>query len=610
VDGGVCEYGAQKPWVHEYFPRSEKTKGGFRYRIFFRQLRVADIKREDEERALSPALLGEYLAHDPDVAREDWDAGYWEFLKAKGEVVLPAAETKFREEAAWLLIKPLDQTPYVLSDRAAEDGWVPPKGFSSLPRVIRTEVPPKFRYWRMERESERREMRDALVKAVDAGEVKLPGVEKVAAPAEDEFEKRKLVPFNQWGGSAKYARRLVKRFPEHRRYVEPFCGAAAVLFVKDRAEEEVLGDLDPDVVFALKYIRDLTPAKFEEISRFNWMVSRAGFKRVRECEPKSDAERFWQFVYWRLCSWGGIPRSTGFSTLHAGQTYKLDDLWKFHERLKGVRIVRRDWLETLRECDGKGTLFFIDPPYIEEWGAGGKARGAAVPPEDIAEGVRSLKGSFIIAYTDSARARRSLSRVGRIFKMRFLEARHHGLWSKRSRLFVASSDIRKRLEDAGDDIEWIEAADGSARFVLQYHYFRKRGEKPVRAGPTTWHWDLRVDAGEKTLRHWILDHDVTKAKETVGYFKRDPDKRALDAEGFYPPGSFMNPTKDTPSFVEIVDKGECRLLVDQPALLKVEFRGEALKGTWLLEKKNSNWHVRRTETAPAAKAEEAVACSL
>ncbi|MHC5056924.1 MAG: hypothetical protein ACYTKD_19760 [Planctomycetota bacterium] len=45
-----------------------------------------------------------------------------------------------------------------------------------------------------------------------------------------------------------------------------------------------------------------------------------------------------------------------------------------------------------------------------------------------------------------------------------------------------------------------------------------------------------------------------------------------------------------------------------------EDEGEALKGAWLVEKKNSNWHVRRIQSAPgaapAAKAEEAMACSL
>jgi hypothetical protein len=69
----------------------------------------------------------------------------------------------------------------------------------------------------------------------------------------------------------------------------------------------------------------------------------------------------------------------------------------------------------------------------------------------------------------------------------------------------------------------------------------------------------------------------------------------------------MDPTKDTPSFVEILDKGECRLLVDRPALLKVQFEGKKLRGVWLLEKKNANWHVRRVQAAPKPEKQEAAA---
>jgi len=600
VDKGVCEYGSNKLWFHEYFPKSEKSKGGFRYRIFFRQLRAADIKGE-EEKAFSPELLKEYIAHDPDIEREDWDAGYWEFLKDKGEVILPAAETKFRSEAAWLLIKPIDQTPYVISDGAVEKEWVPPKGFSALPKAVRSKVPHDFRYWQMERESERREMRDALVSAVRSGELKVGSEESLSTfdSQLSTFEKRRRVPFNQWGGSSKYSAALAKRLPEHKRYVEPFCGSAAVFFAKEPAEEELLADTDPEVVFALRYIQKLTPQVFEALKRFPWTVSRAGFERVKKCKPASDAERFWKHVYSRQCTWGGKPKASGFSTISDGKTYSLDDLWRFKERLKGARIVNQDWRKTLAECDGADTLFFIDPPYVDEW-----AHGDGIPPEEIAEAVSKLKGDFVVVYTDSARARRALSKAGRLFKMKIPETRYRGLWQKRNRLFVASAGIKK-----SDEMDWIELAEGSARFVLQYHYFRKRGEKPVRSGPTTWHYDLRIDAGEKSLRHWVLDHDITKAKETVGYFKRDDDKRALEAEGFYPPGSFMNPTKDTPSFVEIVDKGECRILVDQPALVKVAFEGKELKGVWLLEKKNSNWHVHRTQAAPRVEKEEAVACS-
>lgn len=42
-----------------------------------------------------------------------------------------------------------------------------------------------------------------------------------------------------------------------------------------------------------------------------------------------------------------------------------------------------------------------------------------------------------------------------------------------------------------------------------------------------------------------------------------------------------------------MDRGDARILIDEPGILKVTFEGEALQSTWLLERKNSNWHVRR-----------------
>ena len=82
--------------------------------------------------------------------------------------------------------------------------------------------------------------------------------------------------------------------------------------------------------------------------------------------------------------------------------------------------------------------------------------GEGIAPEDIAEAAGKLKGEFIIAYTDSARARRALSKVGRLFKMKIPEARHAGLWQKRNRLFAASFDIKKSIPEP-EEIE-VESA--------------------------------------------------------------------------------------------------------------------------------------------------------
>jgi len=401
VDKGICEYGAQKKDFREYFPHSDRKEGGLHYRIIFKHLRLPGRDGQD--------------------ARD-----------------------------VWFLIKPDNQTPYVISKGAAEEGWIPPAGISCLPKSLRSAVPGEFQYWEKEDAGERQKTRDALVESLHAGEVDLPGLGKTFL---DEFLKHRFVPFNQWGGSSRYAATLAGRLPEHRKYIEPFCGSAAVFFAKDRVEEEILADTDPEVVFALKYIKHLTPERLEELKRFTWTVSRTGFKRAKECTPTSRAERFWKFVYGRMCSWGGKSDQSGYSTVSEGKTYKLEDFMPFKEKLNNARIVRQDWKETLKNSDGEGALFFLDPPYIEEW-----AQGEGIAPEDIAELAGKLKGEFVIAYTDSARARRALSKVGKLFKMKIPEARHGGLWQKRNRLFAASFDIKKSIPEP----EEIEVESASA----------------------------------------------------------------------------------------------------------------------------------------------------
>lgn len=57
--------------------------------------------------------------------------------------------------------------------------------------------------------------------------------------------------------------------------------------------------------------------------------------------------------------------------------------------------------------------------------------------------------------------------------------------------------------------------------------------------------------------------------------------------------------------MEVVDRGPCALLIDEPGLKKVQFKGRALAGVVLLEKKNDHWLVKRTEAAPEIGRKEA-----
>jgi len=85
----------------------------------------------------------------------------------------PWIEQEPRTKFVYLLWKPEDQTPYVLTRRAVKKKWVPPFGVSALPPRIRNIIPEKFKYWNRRNISERLASRDELVTAIRKGEIKI-----------------------------------------------------------------------------------------------------------------------------------------------------------------------------------------------------------------------------------------------------------------------------------------------------------------------------------------------------------------------------------------------------------------------------------------------------
>lgn len=78
------------------------------------------------------------------------------------------------------------------------------------------------------------------------------------------------------GGKRKLARHLLPLFPEHTCYVEPFCGAAALFFMKEPSKAEVLNDINSDIVNLYRVIQHHLE---EFIKQFKWaLTSREIFK--------------------------------------------------------------------------------------------------------------------------------------------------------------------------------------------------------------------------------------------------------------------------------------------------------------------------------------------
>lgn len=182
-------------------------------------------------------------------------------------------------------------------------------------------------------------------------------------------------PFKWVGGKSRLRRYILPLLPQHTCYVEPFAGAAWVLFGKQPSDVEVLNDIDDELI---NFFRVLKESPEELIASFDWdIVARAEFERLASTEPDhlTPVQRAHRFYYIIMAGWGGeldYPRfqtsikDGGHGNRLAGALKTLRGrLEPVHQRLRTVIIEHLDWRECVDRYDSETTFFYLDPPYPE-----------------------------------------------------------------------------------------------------------------------------------------------------------------------------------------------------------------------------------------------------
>ncbi|MDP3579158.1 DNA adenine methylase [Methyloversatilis sp.] len=217
-------------------------------------------------------------------------------------------------------------------------------------------------------------------------------------------------PIIPWiGGKRRLAKQILPLFPEHTCYVEPFCGGAALFFMKVPSKVEVLNDLNGDVI---NLYRVVTHHLDEFVRQFRWALSsRESFlhHQLADVRTLTDIQRAARFFYLQKMCFGAKVEGQRFGTGITGPkrinlTRLEEDLSAAHLRLGQAVIEHLDWQACAARYDRQGTLFFIDPPY---W----QTEGYGVPfgfeqYEALASLARSAKGSVIITVNDHPDMRR------------------------------------------------------------------------------------------------------------------------------------------------------------------------------------------------------------
>jgi len=379
-------------------------------------------------------------------------------------------------------------------------------------------------------------------------------------------------PFGIASGKKLLAKRVVSLTPPHKVYVEAFAGAAHIFWRKPPSKKEVLNDLDPEIIAYYRFLKTASDEDFKDFLHCDWGADRKLFERLRDYKPGDKIERAWRFKY---LNFYGFARERRLKpTFHVARAKQIPEvklslgqLKRWRERLKDVELLNEDALAVIRKFDSAETFFYLDPPYSAT-----NIRYALDFPserwQELLKVLRTLKGKFLLS-SDSA-----------VFKLG--PDSHWQVRRVKTRYGIkdsASAVFEYLLSNYNLDRIQKTLAEGS--FQLRRQTWR--GPIVIRFGPSTeiFHLLLRLDGEEL---HYQLDNNPLYRKTVA----------AFEAEGLFDqlwrlgqteqpqPGTKLNPTKETPSRIELLDRGQVELIDRTEGFFKFNFQGKKLKGLFSL----------------------------
>jgi hypothetical protein len=237
-----------------------------------------------------------------------------------------------------------------------------------------------------------------------------------------------------------------------------------------------------------------------------------------------------------------------------------------------------------------------EEPYVLSRGA---VNDNWIPPQGISALPKLMRDKIPSKYqywhpasrTERIRIRNELRKAKEIkFKVKQKYDEHHYLLEKDGDHYLGTAPICKYKE--GDEATWacfenvVEIDLQRNSFVLQHHWWK--GQAVIRAGPSVEHWDLFIlPQGDMYVLNSNPLEGPTNVSTRRPYSKAFWEKGARGPEAIKP-GEPGNPTKNTPAWIEMIDKGEVGILEDGNLFKRFNFHGKQLKSTYTMKREDAN----------------------
>lgn len=191
------------------------------------------------------------------------------------------------------------------------------------------------------------------------------------APAETALRAK---PFLKWaGGKRKLIPLLVSHLPKdisHRRYVEPFLGAAS-LFFEVGPDRALLSDANPFLIAAYVGIRDHADAVRKELREHIRLHSKLHYYQTRDCynRLKHSAAQTARFIYLNKTCFNGIFRVNTKGMFNVPKGSKDHPILPSREEFQAIAdalshadLSVGDFSTTLANV-APSDFVYLDPPY-------------------------------------------------------------------------------------------------------------------------------------------------------------------------------------------------------------------------------------------------------
>lgn len=173
------------------------------------------------------------------------------------------------------------------------------------------------------------------------------------------------------GAKNRMAKWIVSHFPEHRIYVEPFGGSAAVLLNKEARSVEVYNDVYGRLVNFWRVVRD----HGDELARLIELTPYAQDEYAQSFliadNPIEDAR---MFAVNSMMSYGGGKGKPGFRRGGTKRNTSCPQSWLAYPdtirecsvalRSRNIEINNTDAIKIMQTYDSPDTLHYVDPPYL------------------------------------------------------------------------------------------------------------------------------------------------------------------------------------------------------------------------------------------------------